>query len=232
MHTHHRSSRWLAQKGRNLETAEQELRNGHGTGTLGFGIGRTATVTGTRLVLTNLTFELAATLLSIISTSGCNLFEAPKARSEAAARLAPSVQGAWGVIPIHLAEMAPPAFRATFPGVAYQLGNMLSSASAQIEATGGDHLKTTLNGTIVPDYAKVQGIFIGCIATFVIFITVIGPENHSSHFEKHRAAFDEGGGSDEAYIDDAEVPSGTRHTDAEANEKASEDRSSTEKAAN
>jgi len=54
------------------------------------------------------------------------------------------VQGAWGVvrrlliihyftttnhskwtqIPIHLAEMSPPAFRATFPGVAYQLGNV------------------------------------------------------------------------------------------------------------
>jgi hypothetical protein len=27
-------------------------------------------------------------------------------------------------IPIHLAEMSPLAFRATFPGVAYQLGNV------------------------------------------------------------------------------------------------------------
>jgi hypothetical protein len=27
-------------------------------------------------------------------------------------------------IPIHLAELSPPAFRATFPGVAYQLGNV------------------------------------------------------------------------------------------------------------
>ncbi|KAJ2975624.1 hypothetical protein NUW54_g11701 [Trametes sanguinea] len=45
------------------------------------------------------------------------------------------VQGAWGVIPIQLAEISPPAFRATFPGVAYQLGNMVSSASAQIEAS-------------------------------------------------------------------------------------------------
>ena len=27
-------------------------------------------------------------------------------------------------IPIQLAEMSPPAFRATFPGVAYQLGNV------------------------------------------------------------------------------------------------------------
>jgi len=34
------------------------------------------------------------------------------------------VQGAWGVIPILLAEMSPPGFRATFPGVAYQLGNV------------------------------------------------------------------------------------------------------------
>ena len=29
-----------------------------------------------------------------------------------------------GQIPIQLAEMSPPAFRATFPGVAYQLGNV------------------------------------------------------------------------------------------------------------
>lgn len=36
------------------------------------------------------------------------------------------VQGAWGVIPIQLAEISPPAFRATFPGVAYQLGNVRS----------------------------------------------------------------------------------------------------------
>jgi SHS family lactate transporter-like MFS transporter len=34
------------------------------------------------------------------------------------------VQGAWGVIPIHLAEMSPPGFRATLPGVTYQLGNV------------------------------------------------------------------------------------------------------------
>lgn len=45
------------------------------------------------------------------------------------------VQGAWGVIPIHLAEMSPPAFRATFPGLMYQMGNMVSSASSQIEAS-------------------------------------------------------------------------------------------------
>ncbi|KAJ4474154.1 carboxylic acid transporter [Lentinula lateritia] len=122
------------------------------------------------------------------------------------------VQGAWGVIPIQLAEMSPPAFRATFPGVAYQLGNMVSSASAQIESTGGDHLKTTIavpvssdypdGRKIVPDYAKVQGILIGCVAAFVLVVTLFGPEKHGRQFEKHRAAFEEGGGDDDAEIGD------------------------------
>jgi len=116
------------------------------------------------------------------------------------------VQGAWGVIPIQLAEMSPPAFRATFPGVAYQLGNMVSSAASQIEATGGDNLKTTImkggTPTVVPDYATVQGILIGVVAAFVIFITIIGPEKHGSQFEKHKAAFEEGAARDDALIED------------------------------
>lgn len=111
------------------------------------------------------------------------------------------VQGAWGVIPIFLAEMSPTAFRATFPGVMYQLGNMVSSAASQIEATGGNHLKKTIikNGkpTVVPDYATVQGILIGVVSAFVLIVTVFGPENHGSHFEKAKTAFEEGGGRDE-----------------------------------
>ena len=31
------------------------------------------------------------------------------------------VQGAWGVIPIHLNELSPPAFRSSFPGSKYLL---------------------------------------------------------------------------------------------------------------
>ncbi|KAF8965854.1 MFS general substrate transporter [Flammula alnicola] len=136
------------------------------------------------------------------------------------------VQGAWGVIPIQLAEISPPAFRATFPGVAYQVGNMVSSASAQIEATGGDNLKTTIivNGKpkIVPDYATVQGILIGVVSAFVLFITIIGPEcglslflqrilseyninlcrTHGSHFEQNKTAFQEGAADDAVIIDD------------------------------
>ncbi|KIJ08149.1 hypothetical protein PAXINDRAFT_89314 [Paxillus involutus ATCC 200175] len=118
------------------------------------------------------------------------------------------VQGAWGVIPIQLAEMSPPAFRATFPGVAYQLGNMISAASAQIEATGAKHIRETVivdgKPTSVADYATVQGIFIGVVAAFVIVVTILGPENHSSHFEQHKTAFEEGGGRDDAMLEGEE----------------------------
>jgi MFS transporter, SHS family, lactate transporter len=44
------------------------------------------------------------------------------------------VQGAWGVIPAHLNELSPPAVRGTFPGFAYQLGNLLSSSNVVIQA--------------------------------------------------------------------------------------------------
>ena len=44
------------------------------------------------------------------------------------------VQGAWGVVPAHLNELSPPEVRGTFPGFAYQLGNLLASRNAVIQA--------------------------------------------------------------------------------------------------
>jgi MFS transporter, SHS family, lactate transporter len=44
------------------------------------------------------------------------------------------VQGAWGVIPAHLNELSPAAVRGTFPGFAYQLGNLLASRNSVIQA--------------------------------------------------------------------------------------------------
>ncbi len=54
------------------------------------------------------------------------------------------VQGAWGVVPVHLNEMAPEDARGTFPGFTYQLGNFLISLAAPIQAGiaashGGDY---------------------------------------------------------------------------------------------
>ncbi|KAL7417859.1 MFS general substrate transporter [Mrakia frigida] len=105
------------------------------------------------------------------------------------------VQGAWGVIPIYLNEISPPAFRGTFPGVAYQLGNMISSAAAQIESTAGKTLRTELNGVSVPDYAAVQGILIGVVAVWTIVMILLGGENHGAHFETAKVGFEDGAGA-------------------------------------
>src|SRR4051812_43443792 len=45
-----------------------------------------------------------------------------------------AVQGAWGVVPVHLNELSPDEVRGTFPGFAYQLGNLLASANATLQA--------------------------------------------------------------------------------------------------
>ncbi|AXE31869.1 MFS transporter [Chromobacterium phragmitis] len=55
-----------------------------------------------------------------------------------------SVQGAWGVVPAHLNEISPSAVRATFPGLVYQLGNLLASVNSPLQArmaqnNGGDY---------------------------------------------------------------------------------------------
>lgn len=42
-------------------------------------------------------------------------------------------QGAWGVIPAHLTEMSPDEVRGFYPGVTYQLGNLLASLNLPLQ---------------------------------------------------------------------------------------------------
>ncbi|WP_062222398.1 MFS transporter, partial [Aureimonas sp. D3] len=49
------------------------------------------------------------------------------------------VQGAWGVVPAHLNEISPPDVRGTFPGTAYQIGNLLASGNATIQISLAEH---------------------------------------------------------------------------------------------
>jgi SHS family lactate transporter-like MFS transporter len=79
------------------------------------------------------------------------------------------VQGAWGIIPAHLNELAPGPVRAIFPGVAYQLGNLLSSRNAVFQAAfatrhNGGALNVALSGTVV------------IVALVVAGVTALGPE--------------------------------------------------------
>ena len=109
------------------------------------------------------------------------------------------VQGAWGVIPIHLNELSPPAFRSSFPGskcivhhnyspsltfpVTYQLGNMISSPSAQIvNAVAESHL-ISVDGERVPAYGPTMGIATAIIAIGIMVTAALGPEKRGSRFE-------------------------------------------------
>lgn len=44
------------------------------------------------------------------------------------------VQGCWGMVPAHLNELSPAEARGTFPGVVYQLGNLMASYAAPLQA--------------------------------------------------------------------------------------------------
>ena len=43
------------------------------------------------------------------------------------------IQGAWGVVPAYLSELSPASVRATFPGLAYQCGNLIAASNALLQ---------------------------------------------------------------------------------------------------
>ncbi|MGH9744726.1 MAG: MFS transporter [Candidatus Acidiferrales bacterium] len=79
------------------------------------------------------------------------------------------VQGAWGVIPAHLNELSPPAVRGTFPGFAYQLGNLLSSRNSVIQAKLAEQ---HYGGR----YAPVLAWTVLLVAILVVIVTSSGRE--------------------------------------------------------
>jgi len=93
------------------------------------------------------------------------------------------VQGAWGVIPIHLMELSPGSFRTFVVGTSYQLGNLVSSASSTIEATIGERFPLPPKGkTLRYKYGLVICIFMGCVYAYTILLTFLGPENLRRQF--------------------------------------------------
>lgn len=88
------------------------------------------------------------------------------------------VQGAFGVVPAHLSELAHPDFKAFTVGLAYQLGNLASSASSTIESQLGANFPiTNEKGETIYDYGKVMAIFMGCVFAYNLVMSFIGPEN-------------------------------------------------------
>jgi SHS family lactate transporter-like MFS transporter len=85
------------------------------------------------------------------------------------------VQGAWGVVPAHLNELSPDEVRGTFPGVAYQLGNLLASGNATLQAG----LAARWNG----DYAFALLIVALIVAAAVALLAGFGYEKKGTSFE-------------------------------------------------
>jgi SHS family lactate transporter-like MFS transporter len=77
-----------------------------------------------------------------------------------------AVQGAWGNIPAYLNELSPPAVRAMFPGLVYQLGNLIASRVSPIQAgiaegRGGDYAYALAVVTAVTAAVLIAWIWFG-----------------------------------------------------------------------
>src|SRR5437870_5755816 len=89
------------------------------------------------------------------------------------------VQGAWGIVPVHLNELSPNAVRGTFPGFAYQLGNLFAANTAVVEARLADHFR---GASAQPDYAKALAVFTFVIFLILMLLAAIGPEKRGKEF--------------------------------------------------
>jgi len=89
------------------------------------------------------------------------------------------VQGAWGVIPVHLNELSPGAARGTFPGFVYQLGNLLAAANATIQAE-----VATANGG---NYGLALALVAGIVAIVIVLLTAFGPESKGVALQSEQA---------------------------------------------
>ena len=89
------------------------------------------------------------------------------------------VQGAWGVVPVHLNELSPPEFRGTFPGLAYQLGNCAAAFAAQQQAWLAEHFRRA-DGS--PNYAATMAMVELAVFLVIIFLAAIGREERGREF--------------------------------------------------
>jgi MFS transporter, SHS family, lactate transporter len=87
-----------------------------------------------------------------------------------------TVQGAWGIIPVHLNELSPDEARGTFPGFTYQLGNLIASVNAPLQAALAAHW----GGNYGLSLALVAGI----VAVAIIVLTALGTEAKGVAFGK------------------------------------------------
>ena len=82
-----------------------------------------------------------------------------------------AVQGAWGVIPVHLNELSPGAVRATLPGFIYQAGNLAASYGGPYQAG----IAESAGGS----YGYALALFAGVVAVCIIVAAFLWRGAHS-----------------------------------------------------
>jgi SHS family lactate transporter-like MFS transporter len=93
------------------------------------------------------------------------------------------VQGAWGVVPVHLNELSPAHVRGTFAGTVYQLGNLIASINAVFQAELAESGKQLLG---LQHYSLALAV-VACFAALLIATMMfLGPE--ARNVEMGRAA--------------------------------------------
>ncbi len=85
------------------------------------------------------------------------------------------VQGAWGVIPVHLNEMSPAEVRGTFPGLTYQLGNLVVSMAAPLQI-----MLAIQHGN---DYRFALASAAAVVAVLIVIVVSMGKERKGVSFE-------------------------------------------------
>jgi MFS transporter, SHS family, lactate transporter len=89
------------------------------------------------------------------------------------------VQGAWGVIPVHLNELSPDEARGTFPGFTYQTGNLIASINATLQAGIAVHYGN--------DYAFALALVAGIVAVAIVILAALGVEAKGVAFGRDSA---------------------------------------------
>ena len=82
------------------------------------------------------------------------------------------VQGAWGVIPAHLSELAPDSVRSFLPGFAYQCGVLISGSIVYIQAFLAERMS----------YASTMALTGAAVFIGGAVVTALGREQKGRHF--------------------------------------------------
>ena len=90
-----------------------------------------------------------------------------------------SVQGAWGIVPVHLNELSPPEARGTFPGAAYQFGNLFASVNAVMQGRFAESHKDVAGKD---NYGLALALTAGVVTVVIAVWTWFGPEAKGADF--------------------------------------------------